>query len=342
MPVGASAERARSWRRSRRSAPSTRRARVGNPVAVAAGLATLALTEADGFYESLAARTRAMTEGVEAAARRAGVTFCADAVGGMFGIYFTERVPTSYAEVMACDKERFNRFFHAMLDAGVYLAPSAFEAGFVSSAHGEAEIAAKIEAAEKAFHAFDSSRCPVQRPAIDPPRPLADRRRRDARRAQAARGDRAHRARMDAAVHVWSAADGLVHRTFAWRETRDDTRWGVAEGYQAKPAQPAPNLHAIEGTQDLRRALAHIDGKGEAGVYVLCDAHPFLDDPSCADAARSHCITRTSDARRHALAAARAASELKRLASRLTVPVPIAPASATSSSRAGFVCDAIG
>jgi len=123
----------------------------GNPVAVAAGLATLALTEADGFYEALAARTHAMTEGVAAAARRAGVPFCADAVGGMFGLYFAERVPSSLAEVMACDKERFNRFFHAMLDAGVYLAPSAFEAGFVSSAHGEAEIAATIEAAEKAF-----------------------------------------------------------------------------------------------------------------------------------------------------------------------------------------------
>ena len=123
----------------------------GNPVAVAAGLATLALTEADGFYEALAARTRAMTEGVAAAARRAGVPFCADAVGGMFGLYFAERVPSTFAEVMACDKERFNRFFHAMLDAGVYLAPSAFEAGFVSSAHGEAEIAATVEAAEKAF-----------------------------------------------------------------------------------------------------------------------------------------------------------------------------------------------
>ena len=84
-------------------------------------------------------------------AKRAGVPFCADAVGGMFGLYFAEAVPASYDEVMACDKARFNRFFHAMLEEGVYLAPSAFEAGFVSAAHGPAEIAATIEAAKRAF-----------------------------------------------------------------------------------------------------------------------------------------------------------------------------------------------
>jgi glutamate-1-semialdehyde 2,1-aminomutase len=123
----------------------------GNPVAVAAGLATLALTEAAGFYEALERSTRAMTDGLDAAAKRAGVTFCADAVGGMFGLYFAARVPTSYTEVMACDKERFNRFFHAMLEAGIYLAPSAYEAGFVSSAHGDTEIAATIDAADHAF-----------------------------------------------------------------------------------------------------------------------------------------------------------------------------------------------
>jgi len=123
----------------------------GNPVAVAAGLATLAATEARGFYERLGRTTRDMTDGLEAAAKRAGVQFCADAVGGMFGLYFAARIPTSYAEIMACDKERFNRFFHRMLDAGVYLAPSAYEAGFVSAAHGDAEIAATIAAAEAAF-----------------------------------------------------------------------------------------------------------------------------------------------------------------------------------------------
>jgi glutamate-1-semialdehyde 2,1-aminomutase len=123
----------------------------GNPVAVAAGLATLALTEAPGFYDRLAAKTRALTDGLAAAAKRAGVSFCANAVGGMFGLYFTDRVPASYAEVMACDKERFNRFFHAMLDDGVYFAPSAYEAGFVSAAHGDGDIAETIRKAERAF-----------------------------------------------------------------------------------------------------------------------------------------------------------------------------------------------
>jgi glutamate-1-semialdehyde 2,1-aminomutase len=123
----------------------------GNPVAVAAGLATLAVTETPGFYEALAESTRSFTQGLEAAARRAGVTFCAQSVGGMFGLYFAERVPDSYDTVMACDKERFNRFFHAMLDAGIYLAPSAFEAGFVSAAHTADDIAATIAAAERAF-----------------------------------------------------------------------------------------------------------------------------------------------------------------------------------------------
>jgi len=126
----------------------------GNPVAVAAGLATLAETATPGFYERLGGQTRAMTDGLEAAAKRAGVTFCADAVGGMFGIYFAPRVPQTYAEIMACDKERFNRFFHLMLDAGIYLAPSAYEAGFVSAAHGDAEIAATAAAAAAAFAAI--------------------------------------------------------------------------------------------------------------------------------------------------------------------------------------------
>ncbi len=125
----------------------------GNPVAVAAGLATLAATEAPGFYESLAATTRAFVEGMSDAARRAGVAFSAQSVGGMFGLYFAPRVPDSYDTVMACDKERFNRFFHAMLDAGVYLAPSAYEAGFVSAAHTAEDIAATIRAAEGAFAA---------------------------------------------------------------------------------------------------------------------------------------------------------------------------------------------
>jgi glutamate-1-semialdehyde 2,1-aminomutase len=125
----------------------------GNPVAVAAGLATLALTEAPGFYEALAAKTRTLVDGLAAAAKRAGVPFCADAVGGMFGLYFAERVPATYDEVMATDKARFNRFFHAMLDAGVYFAPSAYEAGFVSAAHGDDDLAQTIALAERAFKA---------------------------------------------------------------------------------------------------------------------------------------------------------------------------------------------
>ena len=123
----------------------------GNPVAVAAGLATLKLVAADGFYDRLAARTRQLVEGLSAIARAQGIAFSAQSVGGMFGLYFSAQVPTSYDAVMQCDKDAFNRFFHAMLDQGVYLAPSAFEAGFVSAAHGDAEIARTLEAARSAF-----------------------------------------------------------------------------------------------------------------------------------------------------------------------------------------------
>ena len=123
----------------------------GNPLSVAAGLVTLKKIAAPGFYEALAARTQSLVDGLAAAARKHGVTFSAQAVGGMFGVYFSAVPPTSYAEVMACDKEAFNRFFHAMLEAGVYLAPSAFEAGFVSAAHSDADIAATVAAAEAIF-----------------------------------------------------------------------------------------------------------------------------------------------------------------------------------------------
>jgi glutamate-1-semialdehyde 2,1-aminomutase len=123
----------------------------GNPVTVAAGMATLKLIQAAGFYESLAARTVKLTNGLVDAARRAGVAFSADAVGGMFGLYFAESVPDSYAAMMNCDKSRFNTFFHAMLDAGVYLAPSAFEAGFVSAQHDDDVIGETLDAAHEAF-----------------------------------------------------------------------------------------------------------------------------------------------------------------------------------------------
>ncbi len=117
----------------------------GNPVAVAAGLATLKAIQAPGFYAELSARTRSLADGLAAAASEAGVPFSAQAVGGMFGIYFAPAVPDSFATVMACDRERFNRFFHRMLDAGVYFAPSAFEAGFVSAAHTAADIQATVQ-----------------------------------------------------------------------------------------------------------------------------------------------------------------------------------------------------
>jgi len=126
----------------------------GNPVAVAAGLTTLKLIQAPGFYERLAQLAKQLTEGLTASARKHGVLFCAQSVGGMFGLYFSAALPTSYAEVMKCDKEAFNRFFHAMLDQGVYLAPSAFEAGFVSAAHTDPDIAATIAAADKIFAAW--------------------------------------------------------------------------------------------------------------------------------------------------------------------------------------------
>ena len=125
----------------------------GNPVAVAAGLATLKEIQAPGFYDRLAATTKSLTDGLAAAAKRAGVPFAAQSVGGMFGLYFAEAVPDTYDAVMACDKTRFNKFFHAMLDAGVYFAPSAFEAGFVSAAHTAGDIAATVERAAAALSA---------------------------------------------------------------------------------------------------------------------------------------------------------------------------------------------
>jgi glutamate-1-semialdehyde 2,1-aminomutase len=123
----------------------------GNPIAVAAGLATLRKVQAPGFYERLAEQTRSLCDGLVSAARKRGIIFSAQSVGGMFGLYFRATPPSSYAEVMQCDTEAFKRFFHAMLGRGVYLAPSAFEAGFVSAAHSDADIAATVAAAEAAF-----------------------------------------------------------------------------------------------------------------------------------------------------------------------------------------------
>ena len=123
----------------------------GNPLSVAAGVATLKKIQAPGFYATLGRKTQHLCEELTAAARRRGVAFCAQSVGGMFGVYFSAAPPTSFAEVMGADKDAFNRFFHAMLEKGVYLAPSAFEAGFVSAAHSDADIAATVAAAESCF-----------------------------------------------------------------------------------------------------------------------------------------------------------------------------------------------
>ncbi len=123
----------------------------GNPVAVACGLATLKLIQQPGFHQRLGAQTAKLVHGLAAAARESGVSFCGDSVGGMFGLYFAAEVPTSYAQIMATDKARFNAFFHAMLARGVYLAPSAYEAGCVSAAHDDAVIEATLAAARAAF-----------------------------------------------------------------------------------------------------------------------------------------------------------------------------------------------
>jgi glutamate-1-semialdehyde 2,1-aminomutase len=123
----------------------------GNPVAVAAGLATLQLIREPGFHEALSEKTFMLTEGLTAAAREYGINFSAQNIGGMFGIYFSASPPASYAEIMRCGKEAFNRFFHAMLQQGIYFAPSAFEAGFVSAAHTAEEIQQTINTARKVF-----------------------------------------------------------------------------------------------------------------------------------------------------------------------------------------------
>ena len=119
----------------------------GNPVATACGLATLKEISRPGFFEALSARTRSLVEGLTAAARQAGVPMVGDSEGGMFGFFFAGELPQNYGVVMGTDKERFNRFFHGMLDRGVYLAPALYEAGFVSAAHTADDIAATVAAA---------------------------------------------------------------------------------------------------------------------------------------------------------------------------------------------------
>ncbi len=122
----------------------------GNPVAMAAGLATLEKIDEPGFYEALGARTRQLTDGLLLAAQDAGIPLATENQGGMFGFVFSDDAPIRrFEQVAAANIERFKAFFHGMLDAGVYLAPSAFEAGFVSAAHGDEEISATLDAARR-------------------------------------------------------------------------------------------------------------------------------------------------------------------------------------------------
>lgn len=127
----------------------------GSPLAVAAGLAMLNVISKPGFYDQLTARTTILLDGLQQRADQAGIPFTTNQVGGMFGCFFTaEKKVSQFSQVMSSDAERFKHYFHTMLDNGVYLAPSAFEAGFVSSAHGETEIQLTLDAAEKAFSAL--------------------------------------------------------------------------------------------------------------------------------------------------------------------------------------------
>ena len=123
----------------------------GNPVATACGLATLREIRKPGFFEALSARTRALVDGLRAAAQEQGVPFCADSEGGLFGFFLLPRLPQNYREVMQSDAARFNRFFHGLLSRGVYVAPALYEASFVSAAHSEDDIAATLQAARAAF-----------------------------------------------------------------------------------------------------------------------------------------------------------------------------------------------
>ena len=152
MPVGAYGGRADLMRQIAPSGPIYQAGTLsGNPVAMAAGLATLELIQAPGFHERLEQRTHELCDGLEAAAREAGVAVTTTRSCAMFGLFFTDRQVETFADATACDIAAFRRFFHGMLQRGVYLAPSAYEAGFLSSAHGDAEIAHTLEAAREAF-----------------------------------------------------------------------------------------------------------------------------------------------------------------------------------------------
>ncbi|MBN6152088.1 glutamate-1-semialdehyde 2,1-aminomutase [Xanthomonas sp. AmX2] len=157
MPVGAYGGRAELMRQIAPSGPIYQAGTLsGNPVAMAAGLAMLELVQAPGFHQRLGDATARLCAGLEDAARQAGVAVTTNQVGAMFGLFFTDQKVETYAQATACDIGAFNRFFHAMLERGVFLAPSAYEAGFVSSAHDEAVIAATVAAAREAFQVVAS------------------------------------------------------------------------------------------------------------------------------------------------------------------------------------------
>ncbi|TBR08589.1 MAG: glutamate-1-semialdehyde-2,1-aminomutase [Lysobacter sp.] len=152
MPVGAYGGRRELLRQIAPSGPIYQAGTLsGNPVAMAAGLATLALIEAPGFHDRLEQATHRLCDGLESAARATGVAFHTTRLPGMFGLYFRHGPVETLDDARASDTARFNRFFHAMLERGVYFAPSAFEAGFMSSAHGDTEIELTIAAAREAF-----------------------------------------------------------------------------------------------------------------------------------------------------------------------------------------------
>ena len=122
----------------------------GNPVTLAAGLTTLELVSVPGFFQSLTEKTKTLTGGLQAGANRAGVAFTTNSAGGMLGLFFSEDAEIhSFKQVMDCNQDRFRKFFHGMLEQGIYLAPSAFEAGFVSSAHTAHDIENTLDAAFK-------------------------------------------------------------------------------------------------------------------------------------------------------------------------------------------------
>jgi glutamate-1-semialdehyde 2,1-aminomutase len=123
----------------------------GNPVATACGLATLREISKPGFYEALGQKSQALISGLQGAADAAGVPFCGDSEGGMFGFFLFDSLPQNYARVMQTDNKRFNTLFHGMLDRGVYFAPALYEAGFMSAAHTEEDIAATVAAASEVF-----------------------------------------------------------------------------------------------------------------------------------------------------------------------------------------------